>query len=77
MGDDLRTRIARNLGSNYGLSEDGYSQDDLLRMADGLIRDLEVVIPDREFTDPWGHQWEWCGGVTGTWAWRITRMDRR
>lgn len=34
-------------------------------------------IPDREFTDQWGHHWEWCGGVTGTWAWRITKLEGR
>jgi hypothetical protein len=40
---DLRIRIARNLGSNYGLADDGYSQDDLLRMADGLIHELGLI----------------------------------
>jgi hypothetical protein len=38
--DNLRDRIARNLGSDHGLANDGYSQDDLLSMADGLIREL-------------------------------------
>jgi hypothetical protein len=30
--------------------------------------------PDRSFTDDLGRTWEWCGGVEGTWAWRITRV---
>jgi hypothetical protein len=45
-------------------------------MADAVITELGE-IPDREFDDPWGQHWEWCGGVTGTWAWRITRLEVR
>jgi hypothetical protein len=44
--------------------------------ADAVIAELGA-IPDREFDDPWGHHWEWCGGVTGTWAWRVTRLEGR
>jgi len=31
-----------------------------------------LTIPDRQFTDEFGHRWEWCGGEPGTWAWRVT-----
>lgn len=30
--------------------------------------------PDRKFVDDLGRRWEWCGGVEGTWAWRITGL---
>ena len=86
---DLRTRIAKVLRSalleiDYSSAEksadgeqwvfiDGTVMPDDL--ADAVIRELGA-IPDREFTDQWGHHWEWCGGVTGTWAWRITKLEK-
>lgn len=30
--------------------------------------------PDRKFTDDLGRRWEWCGGIEGTWAWRVTAL---
>ena len=30
--------------------------------------------PDRTFVDDLGRRWEWCGGVPGTWAWRVTHL---
>jgi hypothetical protein len=84
MTDNLRDRIAAVLDKHYPQTT-GY-QDELsdwcrcgLRrdhVADAVIEALGA-IPDREFTDQWGHHWEWCGGVTGTWAWRITRLARQ
>ena len=81
---NLRGRIARAL---YGQilhpvpvfdSQPDEVKDAWLADADAVIRELGLMsIPDREFTDQWGHHWEWCGGVTGTWAWRITRMEQR
>lgn len=32
------------------------------------------MIPGRKFIDGLGRQWEWCGGMPGTWAWRITAL---
>lgn len=40
-----------------------------------LIDALEAA-PERTFTDDLGRHWEWCGGVPGTWAWRITRLPK-
>jgi hypothetical protein len=34
-------------------------------------------IPDRMFVDDLGRRWEWCGGESGTWAWRITDIGNR
>lgn len=38
--------------------------------------DLKEVLlesqPPRKFVDDLGRRWEYCGGVEGTWAWRIT-----
>lgn len=34
--------------------------------------DTSESVPDRVFNDDRGRRWEWCGGETGTWAWRIT-----
>lgn len=45
----LRDRIVRNLGANYGLTDDGYSRDDLGRMADGLIRELQLKPLDEHY----------------------------
>jgi hypothetical protein len=74
---DLRTRIAAVIEAQH-VSEfqGGIHPEDVLRLADAVIAELGE-IPDREFDDPWGHHWEWCGGVTGTWAWRITRLEVR
>ena len=66
MTDNLRNRIAAVLSQHDVNLPD--------KVADAVIAALGP-IPDREFTDQWGHHWEWCGGVTGTWAWRITRLD--
>ena len=35
---------------------------------------LSGGIPDRTFVDDLGRRWEWCGGVPGTWAWRVTHL---
>lgn len=32
------------------------------------------MIPGRKFIDELGRQWEWCGGMPGAWAWRITAL---
>lgn len=62
MTDNLRGLIARNLGHNYGLADDGYSQDDLLRMADGLItaidRDYIIVQPGTPLAQKIV-EWQW------------------
>lgn len=75
---DLRTRIAAALGGEQyiNLLGNGYDMDDLLELADAVIRELGA-IPDRVHVDDQGRRWEWCGGVPGTWAWRITRLDGR
>ena len=83
MTDDPRTRIAKVL--NQHKTDDQYDEwadcqcrhvgqrwDD--HVADAVIAELGP-IPDREFTDQLGQHWEWCGGVEGTWAWRITRLE--
>ena len=74
MSDNLRDQIADALFDSCCRFDvpDSERRD----MADAVIRELGA-IPDREFTDQWGHHWEWCGGVTGTWAWRITRLEQR
>jgi hypothetical protein len=38
---------------------------------------LVAAIPDRDFVDDMGRRWEWCGGIEGTWAWRVTHIPRR
>ena len=63
---DLRTRIAGLLRDDIR----GYARR--LELADAVIHELGP-IPDRRHVDIAGNTWEWCGGVTGTWAWRITR----
>ena len=68
MSDDLRPRIAKAL---QGEADDGFTWEDWLPLADAVIRELGP-IPDRTHTDDQGRTWEWCGGETGTWAWRIT-----
>jgi hypothetical protein len=70
---DLRDRIASAIYNDNGF---GWSKYMCEEAADAVIAELGA-IPDREFTDPWGHHWEWCGGVPGTWAWRITRLEGR
>ena len=81
---ELRDRIAAVLSDHFdggsycscGEPDDGGDWGHEGHVADAVIRELGA-IPDREFTDQWGHHWEWCGGVTGTWAWRITRLEQR
>ena len=76
MQSSLRDRIAAAIDQKYNEEAIGHTYEVCLQAADAVIRELGA-IPDREFTDQWGHHWEWCGGVTGTWAWRITRLERR
>lgn len=33
-------------------------------------------IPDRTFVDDLKRTWEWCGGVSGTWMWRIVALPQ-
>jgi hypothetical protein len=66
---ELRDRIA-DVIARHRMDRSNYE------MADAVIAELGA-IPDREFDDPWGHHWEWCGGVTETWAWRVTRLEGR
>lgn len=70
--DTLRTRIKQAIDQAHASTHPHSTYDDWLGFAaDAVIRELGP-IPDRTHTDDQGRTWEWCGGETGTWAWRIT-----
>jgi hypothetical protein len=46
-------------------------------VAEKIAAELADDIPEREFTDDLGRQWEWCGGQPRTWAWRVTAIVRQ
>ena len=82
---EVRERQDYVNGPYFDTDDEGEDVGDSLIGIDGSVTPAKVAdaviealgpIPDREFTDPWGHRWEWCGGVTGTWAWRITKLEQ-
>jgi hypothetical protein len=60
-------QIAEILRAHHVRENRGWSVDHL---AAAVAEALQV--PDRQFIDDLGRRWEWCGGVEGTWAWRVT-----
>ena len=48
-------------------------RDEALTRVQELQAELDAA-PARTFIDDLGRRWEWCGGVEGTWAWRITNI---
>jgi hypothetical protein len=73
---DLQGRIAAVLGRFIEVSMSGPAakiahEAVLNAMAAAVVEELGPV-PDRTHTDDMGRKWEWCGGVPGTWGWRVT-----
>ena len=63
------------------LTTDGYPDRRLREHVAPLIAErVEKAAPPaqvvpRTHVDDLGRRWEWCGGVEGTWAWRITALS--
>ena len=85
MTDDLRTRILHTLINNTPPQYLAMPGDlsDLTTALMAVISDEYINSrgmfhePDRSHVDDEGRVWEWCGGEPGTWAWRITRLNKR